>query len=162
MGEGVITNIGLEFIAKNTNGVADNEFVYLALGTDPTSALATDTALGAENTINGCTEEGIYLYVKQAYVNDIIVSNNIIRGANSANGGDAAIRLYGVVGGIITNNRINDPNTNAGTGIAASTGCDYNRISGNVVTGMSGTKISSVGSHDLPVIANIATENILI
>lgn len=53
MGEGVITNIGLEFIAKNTTGVADNEFVYLALGTDPTSALATDTALGAENTLYG-------------------------------------------------------------------------------------------------------------
>lgn len=53
MADGVITNTGLEYIAKNTNGVADNEFIYMALGTGSTAASATNTTLGAENTLYG-------------------------------------------------------------------------------------------------------------
>lgn len=50
---GTITNTGLEFMAKLINGVASNEFTYIALGTDPTAENSADTALGAENTTNG-------------------------------------------------------------------------------------------------------------
>lgn len=50
---GTITNSGLEYIAKNINGVDDNEFAYMAIGTDPTSESVSDTALGSENTQYG-------------------------------------------------------------------------------------------------------------
>jgi hypothetical protein len=53
MDDGVVTNVGLEYLAKNANGVADTEFLYMALGTGSTAASATDTALGSENTLYG-------------------------------------------------------------------------------------------------------------
>ncbi len=53
MGAGIITNVGLEYIAKLINGIVTNYFDYLALGTGSTTESATDTALEAEVSAGG-------------------------------------------------------------------------------------------------------------
>lgn len=53
MGAGIITNVGLEYIAKLINGVATNFFDYAAIGTGTTAETATDTALETEATTDG-------------------------------------------------------------------------------------------------------------
>src|SRR5574344_2196779 len=53
MDDGVVTNVGLEYLAKNANGVADTEFLYMALGTGSTAAIAANTMLSYENTQYG-------------------------------------------------------------------------------------------------------------
>ncbi len=49
----MITNTGLEFIAKNTCGVSSNAFTYFATGAGSTAESADDTALASENTLYG-------------------------------------------------------------------------------------------------------------
>lgn len=53
MGAGIITNVGLEYIAKLINGVVSNFFDYMAIGTGTTAEAATDTALEAEVSADG-------------------------------------------------------------------------------------------------------------
>ncbi len=48
MGAGIITNVGLQYIAKLINGVVTDFFDYMAIGTGTTAEAATDTALQAE------------------------------------------------------------------------------------------------------------------
>jgi len=100
------------------------------------------------NTIRDCTTEGMYIYVNAGMDNDVIVNGNTIRGANAGNGGDAALRLYNVVGGVINGNKIKDPRSYSGGGIIASTGCSDNNVVGNTVTGM-GTPVSLAGSNNV-------------
>lgn len=50
----VITNTGIEATARMLNGVSPPApFTYISTGTGATPALATDTTLEAENTLNG-------------------------------------------------------------------------------------------------------------
>jgi len=113
------------------------------------AALAATSIDISGNTISGCTEEAIYLYVKSEYDNDVIISRNIIRGANSSDATLAAIKVYGVIGGIVSGNRVNDPNGHNGAGIVLSTGCTDNVVVENVVKGMTGTKISLAGTGNI-------------
>jgi len=54
---GTITNTGLEYIAKNLNGLVDSEFTYIAIGTDSTAESTSNTSLGAENTTLGAARK---------------------------------------------------------------------------------------------------------
>lgn len=49
----MITNKGLEFLAKLPLGLADAEFVWFATGTGANEESADDTELGSENTLYG-------------------------------------------------------------------------------------------------------------
>lgn len=103
----------------------------------------------SNNIIRDCSAEGIYMYVEATQANDVTINNNLIRGANTGNNTDAAIRVYNVVGGIISGNKVTDPNGYNGTGIATGTGCDYCTLIGNVAKGMTGTKYALTGANNI-------------
>jgi hypothetical protein len=50
---GIVTDKGLEYIAKLINGVSVDGFCYMATGTGSGVELYADTALGSENTLYG-------------------------------------------------------------------------------------------------------------
>jgi len=112
---GTITNTGLEYISKILNGLADNEFTYIALGTDSTAEATSNTSLGAENTTLGAAR-------KQAtctYISPGTASFNVLFSFS----GNVTVREIGIFdaasGGNLLYRRVVAANRNYSDGDAA-------------------------------------------
>jgi len=97
----VITNAGIEAVARMLNGVSPPAaFTYIATGTGATAAAATDTALEAENTLYGSARAAATCSfsspgTSQLTYNFVFNGTVIIREVsvqNASSGGDMLLR----------------------------------------------------------------------
>jgi hypothetical protein len=84
----MITNTGLEYIAKNTCGLSSNAFIYFATGAGSTDESADDTALASENTLYGSA--------RKIATCTFTSPSTAIWTATFAFTGDVTVREYGI------------------------------------------------------------------
>ncbi len=112
-----------------------------------TSACVLDIS---NNTIVDCAQTAIYVDMVAAQNCDVSINNNKIRNPNTANDSYPGIRVFRCKGGTINSNTIYDTHGYNGCGIITDTDCDYFACSGNMLRGMTGTKIVLTGSYNAP------------
>lgn len=130
--------------------ISDNEFYNLSARAISISLPRSGGSLTIDNNlIDTCAQTGIYLDGVSYTPGILSVQNNKIFNPNTGNGGTNGISLTNITKALVANNYIYDANGNAGGGINAGTGCDYNVFLGNVARGMTGTKFSfGTGSNN--------------
>lgn len=130
-------------ISNNSFDGASQRGVYIVL-----PSLLNPLSLDIHhNHILNCGYEGICVDLITTYLNAVDISHNSILCHNTTGSTYAGIKLYRVVNGIISKNKIIDKNNNTGWSIREDTGCNYNQIINNVTKGGTGGVIYKVGAN---------------